>query len=88
MTNAAPNAAPNADIAAFSFEQALDELERVVRALESGEGGLQDAIDRYERGAALRRRCEEALRVAETRVERIIADESGAADGSAPMEKM
>ena len=49
----------NANIAAMSFEDALAELEGIVRGLEEGKGNLEDSIGAYERGAALKR---EALR--------------------------
>ena len=43
------------DISALSFEDALKELERIVGRLESGDAQLQEAIDLYERGDALRK---------------------------------
>ena len=46
------------DIEALGFEDALNELEQIVRSLESGEGKLDDAIHSYERGAALKKHCE------------------------------
>ena len=67
-----------ADIAAMSFEQALAELETIVRQLESGKGNLDEAITAYERGAALKRHCESKLAEAQRRVDRI----SFSADGS------
>ena len=51
-----------ADIAKLSFEDALTELEEIVRSLESGKGKLDEAIKSYERGAALKRHCERKLR--------------------------
>jgi len=60
-----------AEIAKMSFEDALAELETIVRALESGEAKLDQAIEAYERGVALRRHCEAKLREAEAKVERI-----------------
>jgi exodeoxyribonuclease VII small subunit len=66
------------DIAALNFEDALAELERIVRALEDGRGKLDEAISAYERGALLRRHCEAKLREAQAKVERI----TQAADGS------
>ncbi len=60
-----------ADIAAMSFEQALAELETIVRQLESGKGNLDEAITAYERGAALKRHCESKLAEAQRRVDRI-----------------
>ncbi len=46
------------DIAKKSFEDALKELEDIVRELESGDGKLDGAITAYERGALLKRHCE------------------------------
>ena len=51
----------NTDVSALSFEDALAELEQIVRGLESGQQKLEDAITAYERGAALRRHCEAKL---------------------------
>ena len=67
--------APVADpaLSGLSFEDALAELERIVRGLEGGQQRLEDAIAAYERGSALRQHCEAKLREAEMRVERIVA---------------
>jgi exodeoxyribonuclease VII small subunit len=67
-----------ADIAAMSFEDALAELERIVRQLEEGRAKLDEAIGCYERGTALKRHCEAKLREAQAKVDRITV----AADGS------
>lgn len=61
----------SADIAKMSFEDALEELETIVRDLESGSRKLDDAIDAYERGALLKKHCEEKLRAAQTRIDKI-----------------
>ena len=58
-----------ADIQTMSFEDALKELEGIVRNLESGSGQLDAAIDAYERGAALKKHCEAKLREAQARIE-------------------
>ncbi|GAC1339398.1 MAG: hypothetical protein NVSMB18_07560 [Acetobacteraceae bacterium] len=60
------------DINGLSFEDALAELERIVRGLEGGQQKLEDAIACYERGAALRRHCEAKLAEAEARVQAIV----------------
>ena len=65
------------DVGLMSFEDALGELERIVRALEGGQQKLEDAIGAYERGAKLRAHCEAKLAEAEQRVQAIVA----AADG-------
>ena len=63
----------------LSFEAALKELETIVMRLESGETPLQDAIDFYERGNALRVRCAERLDAAQARIEAIRLDADGRA---------
>ncbi|MSO72038.1 MAG: exodeoxyribonuclease VII small subunit [Rhodospirillaceae bacterium] len=60
-----------ADIAALGFEDAMKELERIVRDLESGQVKLDDAVKAYERGAALKRHCEAKLAEARAKVEKI-----------------
>jgi exodeoxyribonuclease VII small subunit len=66
-----------ADIATLSFEDALAELERIVKGLESGSQKLEEAISAYERGAALRRHCEEKLRQVESRIAAIVETPDG-----------
>ena len=61
----------------LSFEEALAELEQIVRGLESGQQKLEDAINAYERGAALRRHCEAKLAEAEARVAAIVQQADG-----------
>ncbi|WP_029007584.1 exodeoxyribonuclease VII small subunit [Azospirillum halopraeferens] len=65
------------DIAAMSFEDALAELERIVRQLEEGRGKLDDAIASYERGTALKCHCEAKLREARAKVDRITITADG-----------
>ena len=52
-------------ISKMSFEEALGELEEIVRRIESGEVDLDSAIQAYERGAALKKHCDTKLREAE-----------------------
>lgn len=66
------------DIATMSFEQALGELEEIVRRLESGESELDQAIGAYERGAQLKRHCEKKLSEARAKVEKITHGPEGA----------
>jgi exodeoxyribonuclease VII small subunit len=70
--------APAQAVAGMAFEDALAELEKIVKALEGGQQKLEDAIAAYERGAALRAHCEAKLAEADARVQAIVA----AADGS------
>jgi len=71
-----------ADIVKLSFEEALQELEQIVKRLEGGTGKLDDAIQSYERGTLLKRHCEAKLREAQARVDKIVI----APDGSARTE--
>jgi exodeoxyribonuclease VII small subunit len=72
------------DIAAMSFEDALAELEQIVRRLEAGQVRLDEAIQYYERGAQLKRHCEKKLNEAQQRVDRIVIGPEGAI-GAEPM---
>jgi exodeoxyribonuclease VII small subunit len=65
------------DIAAMSFEQALKELEAIVRKLESGQGELEGAIADYERGTALKEHCQKKLAAAKMKVEKIVQSADG-----------
>jgi len=65
------------DVSTMSFEDALAELEQIVRGLESGQQKLEDAITAYERGVALRRHCETKLEEAEARVQVIVQRADG-----------
>lgn len=55
----------------LTFEAAMQQLDGIVRALESGQGSLDDAIQNYEKGAALRAFCEQRLKDAELRISQI-----------------
>ena len=70
--------APPPEIAALSFEEALGELEQIVRRLEGGQVRLDEAILFYERGALLKRHCERKLNEAQQRVDRIVIGGDGA----------
>jgi len=61
----------------MNFEDALRELEAIVRRLEEGKTSLEEAIKAYERGAALRTHCEKKLKDARLRVEQIVVGPDG-----------
>ncbi len=61
----------------LSFETALAELEQVVARLEGGQVPLEELIELYARGAALRAHCEERLKAAEARVSEIAQGPDG-----------
>lgn len=74
------------DISHLTFEEALKELETIVRTLESGETSLDDAISKYERGALLKDHCEKKLNEAKARVEKITLSKNGTPVGSEPLD--
>lgn len=61
----------------LSFEEALKELETIVKRLEEGKVSLEDAIGAYERGSQLKAHCEKKLRDAKMRVEQIVVGQDG-----------
>ena len=65
-------AAPATDVAELSYEQARDELVRVVTELEQGSATLEQSLALWERGEALARRCEEQLAGARDRVNAVL----------------
>lgn len=75
--------APNTDL---SFEDALQRLEGIVSRLESGQAPLEESITLYEEGARLKTLCEERLKAAQLRVEKIVVGADGQAKGVAPTE--
>ena len=76
----------NDDIASMSFEQALEQLEKIVASLETGDVPLNRSIEIYERGEALKGHCEKLLKAAEDRIEKIRLDRNGAATGTEPLD--
>jgi exodeoxyribonuclease VII small subunit len=73
----APAAEGTQDISGLGFEEAMRELEEIVRRLESGQVKLDDAVRAYERGAALRKHCEAKLADAKMKVEKITGGTGG-----------
>lgn len=73
-------------VSEMTFEQAMAELEQVVGQLERGEVPLEDSIKLYERGAALKKRCEDKLKEAEEKVSKITLNADGTPSGTEPVE--
>ena len=65
------------DLSEMSFEDAMKELEQVVGQLDRGDVALEESIALYERGAALKARCEAKLKEAEEKVAAITLDGEG-----------
>jgi exodeoxyribonuclease VII small subunit len=76
----------NADIAAMSYEQAIKELEQIVDKLEKGTVELEESIAIYARGEALKTHCNELLRNAEQRIEKITLGTNGRPSGTEPLD--
>jgi exodeoxyribonuclease VII small subunit len=71
----AASARAGEDVASLSFEQARDELIRVVAQLEQGAPTLEDSLALWERGEALATRCEEWLAGARRRLDAVRSPE-------------
>jgi len=85
VSDAAQRSLP-ADVAELSYEQARDELVRVVSELEQGAATLEESLALWERGEALARRCEEWLLGAKARLDAaraaVAGDGTGASDAA------
>jgi exodeoxyribonuclease VII small subunit len=77
---------PQGDVKKLSFERALEELESIVKRLEEGKVPLEESVTIYERGETLKRHCEELLRQAEARVDKITTDANGQPTGTGPLD--
>jgi exodeoxyribonuclease VII small subunit len=60
-----------ADIRKLSFEDALEQMEKIVGRLESGQVKLDEAIAQYARGVQLKAHCESKLKEAQARIDKI-----------------
>ncbi len=61
----------------LNFEAALAELEQLVEQMETGELSLEDSLKAFERGVALTRDCQRALKDAELRVQALTESDAG-----------
>ena len=75
-----------ANIKDMSFEDALGELETIVRNLETGNTKLDESIAAYERGVALKKHCESRLENARLKIEKISLHENGTPTGLEPFD--
>ncbi len=65
------------DIGKLSFEEAMGELEGIVRLLEEGQADLDSSIKQYERGTRLKDHCMKRLADARLKVEKIMQNADG-----------
>lgn len=71
MLSARENKMKDIDFNKLTFEDALIRLESIVRELEGGKIKLDDAVDAYEKATALKKFCEEKLKAAQLKIEKI-----------------
>lgn len=74
------------DLSQLSFEDALKRLETIVHRLESGDETLDSAIQLYAEGAKLREACDERLKSAQERIDRIVLSADGTPTGLRPFD--
>ena len=74
------------DLSKLSFEQALDQLEKIVDRLERGDVPLDESIKIYEQGEALKKHCATPLQADEDKIEKIRVGADGTAKGSEPLD--
>ena len=86
MAQQSLNTQNDTDVGQLSFERAIEELELIVKRLEDGKVPLEESVAIYERGEALKRRCEELLHQAEARVQKITLDAGGNPTGAEPLD--
>jgi exodeoxyribonuclease VII small subunit len=85
MTDMA-DAPTHADVKEMNFETALKQLEEIVDKLERGDVPLDESIAIYERGEALRNRCDALLKAAEAKIEKIKLTREGKPAGTEPLD--
>ena len=74
------------DLGAMSFEEAMAALEQIVARLESGNASLEQSIELYTKGSALKAHCEAKLKDAQAKIEKITLDAGGNPTGTAPLD--
>jgi exodeoxyribonuclease VII small subunit len=74
------------EVATMSFEDSLRELETIVDQLEKGSVSLEASIELYARGEALKKRCDDLLKTAEARIEKITLGADGRPKGTEPLD--
>lgn len=74
------------DIASLTFEDALSALDEIVAKLEAGDVSLEASIDMYTRGTLLKQHCEDKLKSAHSKIEKITLTEAGEVQATAPLD--
>jgi exodeoxyribonuclease VII small subunit len=68
---------PSEDVSKMEFEQALKELEGIVKTLEEGKASLNESVNLYERGVMLKKHCDTLLEAVQLRINQISCDKDG-----------
>ena len=69
------------EIEKLTFEEAMEELDGVIRQLESGKIKLDEAVAVYERGVKLKNFCAEKLKIAQSKIDKLIIEKDGTISG-------
>ncbi len=64
----------------LSFEESLEELEKIVKKLEVGDVPLDDAIDEFNKAMKLSKVCDEKLKKAEESITKLVKDNGEVVD--------
>ena len=72
------------EINSLSFEDAMTELEAVIRQLETGKIPLDEAVSTYEYGVKLKEFCEKRLAKAKMKIDKLMLDKNGVITGTEP----
>ena len=68
---------PSEEIEKMEFEEALHELEEIVKKLEDGKSSLKESVALYERGTLLKKHCDKILENVQLKLSQISCDKSG-----------
>ena len=66
---------PATEVKDLSYEDAIEQVEAIADKIESGEIGLEESVEQYERGVVLIKHCRAILDKAETRVSKLALDD-------------
>ncbi|HZT65343.1 MAG TPA: exodeoxyribonuclease VII small subunit [Acidimicrobiales bacterium] len=68
---------PRPDLGSLTFEQLLEELESLTAQMATGDVGIEEAADLYERAGQVYRAAADRLEAVQARIDRLRSDQSG-----------
>lgn len=74
------------DVSKMEFEEALKELEEIVKILEDGKSTLKESVELYERGVVLKKRCDQILEATQLKINQIEVDKDTGAVSLTPID--